>query len=265
MELPQVLSIMKQTCQAIGAAGEAGIVHRDIKPENILVTKRGRVKVADFGKLCRDQALEVQAMTQSNVTMGTPLYMSPEQAQGHPVDHRSDLYSLGVTYYFMIAGEPPVPGRLGGGPGVEACPGDPQEPGEPSTGSAPGNRPAGDEADVEGPGGPLPVGRHGPGRPGQDAGPGPGRVFRGDLGDFRQHLNSAVADESSPPASRNALAGRARPRPPRRSPPLRGPTVPSRSRPSRSRVRRPLRESRARTSPPLVSACSWRRLPWRSA
>ena len=60
MELPLVLSIMKQTCQAIGAAGEAGIVHRDIKPENILITKRGRVKVADFG-LCRDQGLEAQA------------------------------------------------------------------------------------------------------------------------------------------------------------------------------------------------------------
>ncbi|MGP0062087.1 MAG: protein kinase domain-containing protein [Isosphaeraceae bacterium] len=106
LELPLVLSIMKQTAQAIGAAGEAGLVHRDIKPENILITKRGRVKVADFG-LCRDQSVEAMSMTQSGVTMGTPLYMSPEQAQGHPVDHRSDLYSLGVTYYFMIAGEPP--------------------------------------------------------------------------------------------------------------------------------------------------------------
>jgi eukaryotic-like serine/threonine-protein kinase len=106
LELPLVLSIMKQTAQAIGAAGEAGLVHRDIKPENILITKRGRVKVADFG-LCRDQSVEALGITQSGVTMGTPLYMSPEQAQGHSVDHRSDLYSLGVTYYFMIAGEPP--------------------------------------------------------------------------------------------------------------------------------------------------------------
>ncbi len=106
LELPLVFSIMKQTAQAIGAAGEAGLIHRDVKPENILITKRGRVKVADFG-LCRDQAGESMGLTQSGVTMGTPLYMSPEQAQGHPVDHRSDLYSLGVTYYFMIAGEPP--------------------------------------------------------------------------------------------------------------------------------------------------------------
>ena len=106
LDLPLVLSIMKQTAQAIGAAGEAGLVHRDVKPENILITKRGRVKVADFG-LCRDQSVESMGMTQSGVTMGTPLYMSPEQAQGHPVDHRSDLYSLGVTYYYMIAGEPP--------------------------------------------------------------------------------------------------------------------------------------------------------------
>ena len=107
LELPLVFSIMKQTGAAIGAAGEAGLVHRDIKPENILITKRGRVKVADFG-LCRDQSVEpVSGITQTGVTMGTPLYMSPEQAQGHPVDHRSDLYSLGVTYYYMIAGEPP--------------------------------------------------------------------------------------------------------------------------------------------------------------
>jgi serine/threonine-protein kinase len=106
LDLPVALTIMKQTAQAIGAAGEEGLIHRDVKPENILITKKGRVKVADFG-LCRFEGEDAMNLTQSGITMGTPLYMSPEQAQGHPLDHRSDLYSLGVTYYFILAGEPP--------------------------------------------------------------------------------------------------------------------------------------------------------------
>jgi serine/threonine-protein kinase len=106
LDVPLALSIMRQTGQAIGTAGEVGLVHRDVKPENILMTKKGRVKVADFG-LCRDQESDSVHLTQSGVTMGTPLYMSPEQAQGHAIDHRSDLYSLGVTFYHMLAGVPP--------------------------------------------------------------------------------------------------------------------------------------------------------------
>jgi serine/threonine-protein kinase len=106
LELPLALSIMKQAGQAIGAAGERGLVHRDIKPENILLTRKGQVKVADFG-LCRDLDANRLHLTQPGVTMGTPLYMSPEQAQGYPLDHRSDLYSLGVTFYHMLAGSPP--------------------------------------------------------------------------------------------------------------------------------------------------------------
>ncbi len=104
-ELALALSIMRQAGTAIKAAGEVGLVHRDIKPENLLLTRKGLVKVADFG-LCRDQDRETN-ITQQGVTMGTPLYMSPEQAQGHPLDHRSDLYSLGITFYHMLAGEPP--------------------------------------------------------------------------------------------------------------------------------------------------------------
>jgi serine/threonine-protein kinase len=107
LELLLALSIMKQAAQAIGAAAEHGLVHRDIKPENLLLTRKGQVKVADFG-LCRDlDAGSDTHLTQTGVTMGTPLYMSPEQAQGHPLDHRSDLYSLGVTFYHMLAGSPP--------------------------------------------------------------------------------------------------------------------------------------------------------------
>lgn len=105
-DLPQSLSIMRQAGAAVGAAGEVGLVHRDIKPENLLLTRKGQVKVADFG-LCRDLDDDRHHVTQPGVTMGTPLYMSPEQAQGRAMDHRSDLYSLGVTYYHMLAGHPP--------------------------------------------------------------------------------------------------------------------------------------------------------------
>jgi len=105
-ELMLALSIMRQAGSAIKAAGEVGLVHRDIKPENLLLTRKGLVKVADFG-LCRDQDSEQPHLTQPGVTMGTPLYMSPEQAQGHQLDHRSDLYSLGVTFYHLLAGKPP--------------------------------------------------------------------------------------------------------------------------------------------------------------
>ena len=105
-DLPQALSVMRQAGAAVGAAGEVGLVHRDIKPENLLLTKKGQVKVADFG-LCRDLDDDRHHVTQPGVTMGTPLYMSPEQARGQAMDHRSDLYSLGVTYYHMLAGHPP--------------------------------------------------------------------------------------------------------------------------------------------------------------
>lgn len=106
LDLPLALSIMRQSANAIGAAGEIGLIHRDLKPENLLLTRKGRIKVADFG-LCRDLDSDRHHVTQQGTTMGTPLYMSPEQAQGHAMDHRSDLYSLGVTYYHMLTGEPP--------------------------------------------------------------------------------------------------------------------------------------------------------------
>src|SRR5262249_57495164 len=67
---------------------------------------RGGVKVADFG-LCRQLDDDGPQITQVGITMGTPAYMSPEQAQGYPLDHRSDLYSLGATFYYMLAGMPP--------------------------------------------------------------------------------------------------------------------------------------------------------------
>jgi serine/threonine-protein kinase len=111
-ELPVALSIMWQVASALQRAAEFGIVHRDIKPENILLTKKNEVKVADFGlsrMLLAGQ--EAQHLTQTGVTMGTPLYMSPEQVEGKPTDHRTDLYSFGVTCYHLLSGQPPFEGE----------------------------------------------------------------------------------------------------------------------------------------------------------
>ncbi len=107
---PQMaLDILRQVTGALVKAASEGIVHRDIKPENIMLARSGEVKVADFG-LARVQGDGGANLTQVGVTMGTPLYMSPEQIEGRPLDSRSDIYSLGVTAYYMLAGEPPFSG-----------------------------------------------------------------------------------------------------------------------------------------------------------
>jgi serine/threonine protein kinase len=111
-ELLLALSIMRQVAAALQRASELGVIHRDIKPENILVTRKGEVKVADFG-LSRALGDDGPALhlTQTGVTMGTPLYMSPEQVEGKPVDPRTDIYSFGVTCYHMLSGHPPFRGQ----------------------------------------------------------------------------------------------------------------------------------------------------------
>ncbi len=110
-DLPIALAIIRQVAAALQRASELGIVHRDIKPENILLTKKVEVKVTDFG-LSRLTINDQQPLnlTQSGVTLGTPLYMSPEQVRGQATDHRSDIYSFGVTCYHMLAGQPPFNG-----------------------------------------------------------------------------------------------------------------------------------------------------------
>src|SRR2546423_4754573 len=110
-EILVALSIMRQVASAIQRASEMGIIHRDIKPENILVTRKGEAKVADFGlvPVFSDTGQPLN-LTQSGVTMGTPLYMSPEQVEGKPVDFRTDIYSFGVTCYHLLAGQPPFRG-----------------------------------------------------------------------------------------------------------------------------------------------------------
>ena len=103
------LHILRQAAAGLQAAAERGIVHRDIKPENIMITRKGEVKVADFG-LAQQTHGDQLHLTQEGVTMGTPLYMSPEQVKGRKLDHRSDVYSLGVTTYHMLSGRPPFEG-----------------------------------------------------------------------------------------------------------------------------------------------------------
>src|SRR5712691_188362 len=102
--------LMKQVASALQAAAEAGIVHRDVKPENILLTRKGLAKVVDFGLAQLTQAGDLR-LTQQGMTMGTPLYMSPEQVQGQKVDQRSDIYSLGITFYHLLCGRPPFRGE----------------------------------------------------------------------------------------------------------------------------------------------------------
>jgi serine/threonine-protein kinase len=109
LELPRIVSILRQTAAALNKAGQENIVHRDIKPENILIMPSGEVKVADFG-LARVLDPTKPELTQIGLTMGTPLYMSPEQVEGKALDARSDLYSCGVTAFYMMAGHPPFEG-----------------------------------------------------------------------------------------------------------------------------------------------------------
>jgi len=106
----QALEVVSQICEALEYAHGEGIIHRDIKPENILLDQRGRVKIADFGlaKLLKTDGESV-TLTRSDQALGTPHYMAPEQIRRPlEVDHRADLYSLGVVLYELLTGELPM-------------------------------------------------------------------------------------------------------------------------------------------------------------
>ncbi len=108
---PEALSVVPTICEALQYAHEQGILHRDIKPENILLDTRGNVKIADFGiaKLVGEDTMGNVTLTNTGSALGTPHYMAPEQLENpSEVDHRADIYSLGVVLYEMLTGELPI-------------------------------------------------------------------------------------------------------------------------------------------------------------
>jgi serine/threonine protein kinase len=116
LSLPRVLHIARQVCSALAAAHDAGIVHRDLKPENVFIVNRTSdsefVKILDFGVAKLTDPLNMmQGQTQAGAILGTPEYMSPEQAGGTAVDHRTDIYAFGVILYELIAGRRPFNGQ----------------------------------------------------------------------------------------------------------------------------------------------------------
>src|SRR2546426_4224133 len=121
MKLGEVLEVAIQSASALSAAHDAGIVHRDIKPENLMLRRDGIVKVLDFGlakltdrpvatSVDTEALTRAQIKTDPGVVMGTAIYMSPEQARGLPVDSRTNIFSLSVVLYEMIAGRLPFEG-----------------------------------------------------------------------------------------------------------------------------------------------------------
>ncbi len=106
----RILDIGVQVAEGLGAAHEKGIVHRDIKPENIMIRKDGIVQIMDFGLAKLYTSSNVSRLTKAGTALGTMGYMSPEQVQGLDVDHRTDIFSLGVVLYEMLAGESPFKG-----------------------------------------------------------------------------------------------------------------------------------------------------------
>ena len=109
LPVDEAVQIIRQALLGIGSAHAEGIIHRDIKPQNLMLTADGTVKVTDFG-LARALAAD-SSLTASGAILGTPLYMSPEQAESKPTDHRTDIYSLGATLFHMLCDEPPFTGN----------------------------------------------------------------------------------------------------------------------------------------------------------
>jgi serine/threonine protein kinase len=104
----KALSIAKQICEGLSDAYELGVVHRDLKPQNIMIDNDGNARIMDFGIA---RSLKAEGMTAEGTVIGTPEYMSPEQAEGEETDSRSDIYSLGVVLFEMLTGRIPFEGK----------------------------------------------------------------------------------------------------------------------------------------------------------
>jgi len=111
LSVRKAATIARQVADALGYAHHYGVVHRDVKPDNILLDRGGHVLVTDFGIAKAAQEASVSQLTTEGMVVGTPQYMSPEQATGDKLDARSDIYSLGILLYQMLAGEPPFDGE----------------------------------------------------------------------------------------------------------------------------------------------------------
>jgi serine/threonine protein kinase len=108
LQVNDALDIAIQVAEGLQAAHEKGVTHRDIKPANVMVTTKGQAKITDFGlaKMAR-----ASLITKTGTTLGTLAYMSPEQARGELIDHRTDIWSLGVVLYEMLMGHLPCRGE----------------------------------------------------------------------------------------------------------------------------------------------------------
>jgi serine/threonine-protein kinase len=107
LTISEKLDVAFQVAEGLAYAHEHGVIHRDIKPSNIMVLRGRHVKIADFGIARMKSSLE---LTKTNKIIGSPLYMSPEQIQSHPVDPRSDIFSFGIVLYQMLTGKLPFNG-----------------------------------------------------------------------------------------------------------------------------------------------------------
>jgi tetratricopeptide (TPR) repeat protein/predicted Ser/Thr protein kinase len=107
LPIPRALTIFRQICEGLAAAHDEGVIHRDLKPQNILIDRNGRVAIADFGLA---KSFEQVSLTEAGKVIGTPHYMSPEQVKGVALDHRTDIYSLGIILFEMLTGKLPFTG-----------------------------------------------------------------------------------------------------------------------------------------------------------